>query len=149
MTIDELLAAAGLTANDEIPIWDAEATGEPTKKITAQNLANAVKSLASLIGTADIANNLTTTEAGKVLDARQGAILPCLVLNCGTISSVPTTISNAAITSDMVAVGADYGTPGSVLRATTANGSVTIYAPSGGGLAESTTLTLYLMKSRS
>lgn len=39
MTIDELLAASGLTANDEIPIWDAEATGEPTKKIVAQNLA--------------------------------------------------------------------------------------------------------------
>lgn len=49
MTIDELLAAAGLTANDEIPIWDAEATGEPTKKITAQNLAAAVVALANLV----------------------------------------------------------------------------------------------------
>ena len=47
MTIDELLAAAGLTANDEIPIWDAEATGEPTKKITVQNAA---ASLAALSG---------------------------------------------------------------------------------------------------
>ena len=47
MTIDELLAAAGLTANDEIPIWDAEATGEPTKKIT---VANAAASLAALSG---------------------------------------------------------------------------------------------------
>ena len=41
MTIDELLAAVDLTANDEIPIWDAEATGEPTKKITAANMAAA------------------------------------------------------------------------------------------------------------
>jgi hypothetical protein len=39
MTIDELLAITGLTASDEIPVWDAEATGEPTKKITAANLA--------------------------------------------------------------------------------------------------------------
>lgn len=49
MTIDELLAAAGLTANDEIPIWDAEATGEATKKITAQSLAAAVVALANLV----------------------------------------------------------------------------------------------------
>ncbi len=49
MTIDELIAAIGLTANDEIPVWDAEATGEPTKKITAQQLASAVVALANLV----------------------------------------------------------------------------------------------------
>jgi len=49
MTIDELIAATGLTANDEIPIWDAEATGGPTKKITAQQLATAIVALASLV----------------------------------------------------------------------------------------------------
>ena len=45
MTIDELLAASALTVNDEIPIWDAEATGEPTKKITAANMAAAMAAL--------------------------------------------------------------------------------------------------------
>ena len=45
MTIDELLAASALTTNDEIPIWDAEATGEPTKKITAANMAAAMAAL--------------------------------------------------------------------------------------------------------
>jgi hypothetical protein len=45
MTIDELLAAVDLSANDEIPIWDAEATGEPTKKITAANMAAAMAAL--------------------------------------------------------------------------------------------------------
>ena len=50
MTIDELLSLAGLTANDEIPVWDAEAVDEPTKKITAQNLAASVKALAGLVG---------------------------------------------------------------------------------------------------
>ena len=49
MTIHELLQAAGLTANDEIPIWDVEATGEPTKKVTAQQLATAVVALANLV----------------------------------------------------------------------------------------------------
>jgi hypothetical protein len=47
MTIDELLAASGLTTNDEIPIWDAEATGEPTKKITATNMALSMMALSS------------------------------------------------------------------------------------------------------
>ena len=59
MTIDELLAATGLTANDEIPIWDAESTGEPTKKITAQNLAAAVATLASLMPVAPASIELT------------------------------------------------------------------------------------------
>lgn len=107
MTIDELLEAAGLTANDEIPIWDAEATGESTKKITAQNFANAVAVLADLvtgvkgnsessyrhgnvnltpgnigaIATSDIANDLTITAAGKVLDARQGKVLNDMIDN--------------------------------------------------------------------
>jgi hypothetical protein len=49
MTINELLQAAGLTANDEIPIWDVDGTGEPTKKITAQQLAAAVVTLANLV----------------------------------------------------------------------------------------------------
>lgn len=44
-TIDGLNVVTSLTANDEVPLWDAEATGEPTKKITAQNLANSVKGL--------------------------------------------------------------------------------------------------------
>lgn len=49
MTIDELLAITGLTASDEIPVWDAEATEEPTKKITAANLAAAMVALANLV----------------------------------------------------------------------------------------------------
>jgi hypothetical protein len=49
MTIDELLAITGLTASDEIPVWDAEATEEPTKKITAANLAAAMIALANLV----------------------------------------------------------------------------------------------------
>lgn len=47
MTIHELLQVAGLTASDEIPIWDAEATGEPTKKITATNMALSMMVLSS------------------------------------------------------------------------------------------------------
>lgn len=54
MTIHELNALTALTSTDELPVWDAEASGEPTKKITASNVAASVKSLGSLIGTGDL-----------------------------------------------------------------------------------------------
>lgn len=55
MTIDGLNALTTLTAGDELPVWDVEASAEePTKKITAQNMAASVKSLGSLIGTGDL-----------------------------------------------------------------------------------------------
>ena len=56
MTIEELLAATGLTANDLVPIYDAEAAQsvEPTQKITAAQFAAAVKVLASLVNTTEM-----------------------------------------------------------------------------------------------
>lgn len=60
MTIDGLNALTTLTAGDELPVWDVEASGEPTKKITASNLAASVKSLGSLIGTGDLDSTPTS-----------------------------------------------------------------------------------------
>ena len=91
-TIDDLNALAALTAADEVPVWDSEESGEPTKKITAQNMANSVKSLASLpnttemntaidqstadvIRTGDVVNNLTSTNTDKPLSANMGKAL--------------------------------------------------------------------------
>jgi hypothetical protein len=75
MTIHELLAAAGLTANDEIPIWDAEATGEPTKKVTAQQLAAAVVSLANLVtGVKGNTENSYRTGNVNITPANIGAV---------------------------------------------------------------------------
>jgi hypothetical protein len=54
MTIDELNALTTLTAADEVPVWDSEESDEPTKKITASNLAASVKSLASLPNTTEM-----------------------------------------------------------------------------------------------
>ena len=76
MTINELLALNGLTANDEIPVWDAEAEpNEPTKKITGSNLAASIKTLGSLLGTSDVVNSLTSTATDKPLAAAQGKAL--------------------------------------------------------------------------
>lgn len=54
MTIDGLNTVSSLTAQDEVPVWDKEASGEPTRKITAQNMAKSVKSLASLPNTTEM-----------------------------------------------------------------------------------------------
>lgn len=64
-TIDNLNALAQAASGDELPIWDVSATGneEPTKKITLQNLAAAIKTLASLLGTGDVVNDLTIDDA--------------------------------------------------------------------------------------
>ena len=73
-TIDGLNSVTSLTAQDEVPVWDKEATGEPTKKITAQNMANSVKSLADLKDTADV-NALVSTALSSVFFAANVANL--------------------------------------------------------------------------
>lgn len=70
MTIDELNALTTLTAADEVPVWDSEESGEPTKKITASNLAASVKSLASLPSTTEmnaaIAQSTATMKSANI-----------------------------------------------------------------------------------
>lgn len=100
MTINELLALNNLTAIDKIPVWDAEATGstEPTAKITAQNFANAVKSLASLIGTGDL--DATPTQ-GSTRAVQSG----------GVYTAISQSTANLVVTgffeSDTISVGAN------------------------------------------
>ena len=89
MTIHELLALTGLTGSDEIPVWDAEASGEPTKKITAQNFAAAIKTLASLLGTGDVVNNLTSTATDKPGSANMLRVLESMLLTTNTPTEIP------------------------------------------------------------
>lgn len=65
MTIDELNVLTTLTAADEVPVWDSEESGEPTKKITASNLAASVKSLASLPNTTEMNAAIQQSTANK------------------------------------------------------------------------------------
>lgn len=70
-----------------------------------------------------------------------------LVVDVASFSSLPQTITNANITGDMVVVNSVLGTPSaqtSDWTVTTSNGSATV----AGSISGSTTLTLYLMKSR-
>lgn len=75
------------------------------------------------------------------------AKMECLAVNCGTVSSLPKTVTNANVEADMVVLQATIGTPAAQLSdwtVSTSNGSLTI----SGTISGSTTLTLYLMKSR-
>ena len=70
-TIDGLNAVTSLTAQDEVPVWDAEASGEPTKKITAQNMAASVKTLGSLVNTMEMNNALAGKQNILTFDTTQ------------------------------------------------------------------------------
>lgn len=98
MTIDGLNALTTLTAGDELPVWDVEASGEPTKKITASNLSTSVKSLGSLIGTGDLDSTPTSgsnkaVTSGGVYTAIQQSTAIENVANQFSISSTKGTIS--------------------------------------------------------
>lgn len=70
-----------------------------------------------------------------------------LIINVASFSSLPQTVSNSNIESDMVVVNSVLGTPSAQTAnwtVTTSNGSLTI----SGSISGSTTATLYLMKSR-
>lgn len=67
--IGDTIVTSGAEANAE-----AVTVGEELEDINTE-LDSVNTSLASKVNTSDIANNLTTTAAGKVLDARQGKVL--------------------------------------------------------------------------
>lgn len=91
---------------------------------------------------------------GKALSAYQGKVLndkisktEVLTINVSSFSSLPQTVNNSDIESDMVVVNSVLGTPSAQTAdwtVATSNGSLTI----SGSISGSTTLTLYLMKSR-
>lgn len=94
MTIEELAAATGLTANDLLGIWDTEASGstEPTQKITAQQLAAAVKVLANLQGALTFDTTPTTGSTNPVTSGGVAAAIQQSTASIG-VGSLITTVS--------------------------------------------------------
>lgn len=77
------------------------------------------------------------------------AITNVLVLSVSSFSSLPKTVTDSNIASDMVCIKAELGTPSAQTAdwtVTTSNGSLRITGTS--AISGSTTLKLYLMKSR-
>ncbi|MBQ7655029.1 MAG: hypothetical protein IJI53_09735 [Clostridia bacterium] len=80
-------------------------------------------------------------------DAEWAALQPVLKVDCGTITSLPKTVSHAGIESDMETLRAVLSNPAAPLSdwtVSTSAGSVTI----SGTVSGSTTLILYLGKTR-
>lgn len=100
-TIDGLNSVTSLTTNDEVPVWDKEASGEPTKKITAQNMAASVKTLGSLVN---------TTEMNNALAGKQNTL---------TFDTTPTTGSTNPVTSGGIATAIQQSTAKTVVSGTT------------------------------
>lgn len=107
------------------------------------------------VGVGTLANLTTTAQSDAVsaineVDAHADSntlLRKCLVVNIAAFSSLPKTVSNSNITSDMVVINSVVGTPSAMLSDwtwTTSNGSITI----SGTISGSTTLTLYLLPSR-
>jgi hypothetical protein len=98
--------------------------------------------------------SLTTADKTSLVDAinevkTQADKCEVLVLSVDSFSSLPQTVTNANIESDMVVVNSVLGTPSAQTAdwtVTTANGSLTISGTD--AISGSTTLTLYLSKSR-
>ena len=105
-----------------------------------------------------VSTQMTLAEAEAGTETAQRVISPAvlnsfvtkesvLVVDVASFSSLPQTITNANITSDMVVVNSVLGTPSAQTgdwTVTTANRSATIT----GSISGETSLTLYLMKSR-
>lgn len=71
MQINELPTSYTFASDDIIVIE----INNVTYKLTGATLASALKAVGNYLVTGDVANNLTTEAAGKVLDARQGKVL--------------------------------------------------------------------------
>lgn len=127
MTLEELAAATGLTANDLLGIWDTEASGstEPTQKITAQQLAAAVKVLANLQGALTFDSTPTTGSTNPVTSGGVATAIQQSTANMNVISAataIPSqSVANGAFTtmatftpsesgSYMIVVDMEYGT---------------------------------------
>ena len=92
-------------------------------------------------------NYLATDDGTYTTKIPATALATTLVITKSAFSSLPLNIIDANIESDMVVVNAVLGSPASQTgdwTVTTSNGSLTV----SGSISGSTTLTLYLMKSR-
>lgn len=74
--------------------------------------------------------------------------LPVLVVTFSSFSSLPQTVTNAAITTDMVCIKAELGTPSAQTSDWTVNTDTAGQVTVSGSISGSTTLTLYLAKTR-
>lgn len=139
MQIHELNTYAGTPGEGD---WLAIDNGEETNKVEANKLG-----VTTPMTEEEITSGTSTSP--RVITPAVAATLKTLVLDVPSFSSLPKTVTNSKITSDMVVLKAELGTPSaqtSDWTVTTSNGSLQITGTN--AISGSTTLKLYLMKSR-
>ena len=125
-------------------------TGVDTLKATAAQLRNTlVGDISSLTTTAKSSAVAAINEVKTATTNNATAIAKCEVLEVtlSSVSSLPQTVSNASVESDMVCVNSVLSNPAAQTgdwTVTTSSGSLTL----SGNISGTTNVTLYLMKSR-
>ena len=151
-TWGELGTAAAKDSTDTLSAGSTDLIESGAVHSAIQTLTNEVN---GKVSTSNIANNLTTTESGKVLDARQGKALNDKIKNkvlyltevaCSATTGTGNFVSysNSAITADHVVAECVFANPSAITadRWTTANGSLVI----NGTCSAATTVDVMLIK---
>lgn len=164
-----LFAVCAAVTPDQMPVYDADNPSafiynmqitvqnadsvtvdvNPAGTVTVEQLNTAVSDIEAEIGDItqlDTADKSSTVGAINELVERVDKC-EVLVVSIPSFSSLPQTVSNVNIESDMVVVNSTLGTPSAQTgdwSVNTSAGSVTV----AGSISGSTTLTLYLSKSR-
>lgn len=151
-TSSPLSAGTGISiANDVVsntaPIWHGNEVGDLPVPINMAKVTTLFEDSAKTealyprtkVSAISDANNTSLTELLENVDAK------CLVITSASFSSLPQTITNANITSDMVIINSVLSNPSAQTgdwTVTTSNGSLSI----SGSISGATTITLYLMR---
>lgn len=135
----EQSAMDGYTPSEsDISIFQQLATDAANAALAAENAQEATEQIVSTYEQIPTRVSTLETKTDK---------LEVLVIDCGTVSSLPKTVTDANIEDDMVVLNSEIGTPSAQTgdwTVTTSAGSLTV----SGTISGSTTLKLYLMKSR-
>lgn len=145
-----------------------EKLGTGTMDTTAQTIVGAVNEIVGNLDTLDgskipvsasdttkVSAKLSGIEANVSANAQDisdlqttASELRILKVTMSSFSSLPQTVTNAAITTDMVCIKAELGTPSAQTGDWTVNTDTAGQVTVSGSISGSTTLTLYLAKSR-
>lgn len=107
-----------------------------------------IHELDDFIGTIDDSTHLAIDDGTETYKIPAGNFIGVLVVETASISSLPVTITDPNITTDMVCIKAELGTPSAQTGDWTVNTDTVGQAVVEGSMSGSTTLKLYLAKSR-
>lgn len=126
------------------------------KKLTTNDFTTAYKNMVDRVNTLAGSDTLTTTAqtltgaVNELQESKLDATYAPIRIQIPSFSSLPLTINNSAITSDMVVVRCEFGTPYAIISDvewTTANGSLNLQGTINGSTTADIILTSALLQS--